>query len=252
MDVMVLDDDGAVGARVAELVLGSVERDPGLVLGVATGATLLPVYRTLARGSRDLSRIRVVALDEYVGLPAEHPASFAAYVEREIAVPLGLPPEHVVVPRNVGGPELEQRIEELGGVDLQLLGIGRNGHLAFNEPGSPLDSRSRVVVLSETTRRDNAREFGHEPVPTHAVTQGLGTILEARHLVLLATGEAKADAVASALNGPITPDCPASVVQLHPRVTVVLDQAAASTRLASAGRRRGSDADPPPGPPDRE
>jgi glucosamine-6-phosphate deaminase len=227
MDVVVLDDEGAVGAWVTELVLGAVERDPRLVLGVATGATLLPVYRGLARVGRELSQVRVVALDEYVGLPAGHPASFAAYVEREIAVPLGLPPEHVVVPQG-GGPELEQRIAELGGVDLQLLGIGRNGHLAFNEPGSPLDSRSRVVALSETTRRDNAGSFGHEPVPTHALTQGLGTILDARHLVLLATGEAKADAVAAALTGPVGPDCPASVLQLHPQVTVVIDEAAAA------------------------
>ena len=197
--------------------------------------TLLPVYRALARGSGDFSAVRLVALDEYVGLQAGHPASFAAYVEREIAAPLGITPEHVVVPRGSGGTELEVRIAELGGVDLQLLGIGRNGHLAFNEPGSPLDSRSRVVALSETTRRDNARSFGDEPVPTHALTQGLGTILEARHLVLLATGGAKADAVAAALTGPVTPDCPASVVQRHPQVTVVLDRAAASVL-----ERRGS------------
>ena len=126
---------------------------------------------------------------------------------------------------------------ELGGVDVQLLGIGRNGHLAFNEPGSPLDSRSRVVTLSETTRRDNAGSFDDEPVPTHALTQGLGTILDARHLVLLATGESKACAIAAALTGPVTVDCPASVVQTHPRVTVVLDEAAAS----AVPRRRSVD-----------
>lgn len=228
MDVVVFDDAEALGAHAAELVLRFVERDPALVLGVATGATLLPVYRALARGSGDFSAVRLVALDEYVGLQAGHPASFAAYVEREIAAPLGITPEHVVVPRGSGGTELEVRIAELGGVDLQLLGIGRNGHLAFNEPGSPLDSRSRVVALSETTRRDNAGSFGDEPVPTHALTQGLGTILEARHLVLLATGGAKADAVAAALTGPVTPDCPASVVQLHSQVTVVLDEGAAA------------------------
>ena len=228
MDVVLVDDVEAVGADVAELVLRSVERDPALVLGVATGATPLPVYRTLARGSGDFSAVRLVALDEYVGLAARHPASFAAYVEREIAAPLGIAAEQVVVPRESGGTDLEARIAEVGGVDLQLLGIGRNGHLAFNEPGSPLDSRSRVVGLSETTRRDNAGSFGDEPVPTHALTQGLGTILEARHLVLLATGGAKADAVAAALTGPVTPDCPASVVQLHSQVTVVLDEAAAA------------------------
>ncbi len=228
MDVVRVDDAEAVGAHVAELVLRSVERDPALVLGVATGTTPLPVYRALARGRGDFSAVRVVALDEYVGLPAGHPATFAAYVEREIALPLGIDPDHVVVPRGSDGAELERRIAELGGVDMQLLGIGRNGHLAFNEPGSPLASRSRVVALSETTRRDNAPAFGEEPVPTHALTQGLGTILGARHLVLLATGAAKADAVALALSGPVTPDCPASVVQQHPRVTVVVDEAVAA------------------------
>ena len=233
MDVVVVDDAEAVGEQVAALVLRSVERDPALVLGVATGGTPLPVYRALARGSADFSAVRVVALDEYIGLPADHPASFATYVCHEITEPLGLPAENVVVPQG-SGQELERRIRKLGGVDLQLLGIGRNGHLAFNEP-SALDSRTRVVALSETTRRDNARAFRRDPVPTHAVTQGLGTILEARHLVLLATGEAKADAVAAALTGPVTQDCPASVVQRHRQVTVVLDRAAASVL-----QRRGS------------
>jgi glucosamine-6-phosphate deaminase len=232
MDVVVLDDASAVAAHAAGLVLQAVERDPELVLGIATGATTLPVYRELARSGGDLSRVRVVALDEYVGLPAGHPGLFARYVEHEIAAPLRVPPRQVVVPQG-SGEELEQRIAELGGVDLQLLGIGRNGHLAFNEPGSALDSRSRVVELSATTRADNQRNVGSE-MPTHAITQGLGTILEARELVLLASGATKADAVAAALTGPVTPDCPASVLQVHPRVTVVLDPAAAS---AVDGRR---------------
>ncbi len=242
VDVVVVDDADAVGAHVAALVLRSVERDPALVLGVATGGTPLPVYRALARGSGDWSRVRIVALDEYVGLPVGHPATYAAYVEREIAEPLGIPLHQVVVPRG-SGEELERDIARLGGVDLQLLGIGRNGHLAFNEPGSPLDSRTRVVVLSDTTRGDNAAYVDGVSVPTHAVTQGLGTILEARHLVLLARGTAKAEAVAAALAGPVTPACPASLVQRHPRVTVVLDQEAASAvqrrwGIERAGRER--------------
>jgi glucosamine-6-phosphate deaminase len=226
MDVLVLDDAEGVGAHVAGLVAEAVRRDPQLVLGIATGSTTLPVWRRLAQGSGDFSRVYVVALDEYVGLPAGHPALFAEYVDREIAGPLGVPPEQVVVPRG-SGAELEPRVARLGGVDLQLLGIGRNGHLAFNEPGSALDSRTRVVELSATTREDN-RDRAGGAMPTRAVTQGLGTILEARELVLLATGSAKAVAVAAALTGPVTPDCPASVVQTHPRVTVVLDAAAAS------------------------
>jgi glucosamine-6-phosphate deaminase len=226
MDVVVVDDAEALGEHVAGLVSRMVERDPALVLGVATGGTPLPVYRALARGSADFSAVRIVALDEYVGLPAGHPGSYAAYVEQEIATPLGIREQNVVVPQG-SGERLERRIAELGGIDLQLLGIGRNGHLAFNEPGSPLDSRSRVVALSESTRLANA-PYVDGPVPTHAVTQGLATILEARHLLLMATGEAKASAVSAALTGPVTLDSPASVLQWHPRVTVVLDAAAAS------------------------
>ena len=245
MDAVVLDDPEAVGAYVAGLVSRMVERDPALVLGVATGGTPLPVYRALARGSVDFSAVRVVALDEYLGLPPGHPASYEAYVKREIADPLGISPDDVVVPQG-SGEELERQIAELGGVDLQLLGIGRNGHLAFNEPGSPLDSRSRVVTLAESTRHDNAAHVAGEAVPTHAITQGLGTILEARELVLLAIGAAKAEAVAAALTGPVTTDCPASVVQRHPRVTVVLDAAAASVvERRWVRRERGARARPP-------
>ncbi len=237
MDLFVLADAEAVGQGAAAIVLAKLRTKPALVLGAATGATPLPLYRFLAtargRGA-DFSQVSLVALDEYVGLPVGHPASFGTYVEREVQEPLGVPPELVVVPEGRGGG-LEDRIRAVGGVDVQLLGIGRNGHLAFNEPGAPLDSRTRVVALSQTTRCDNARAFGEEAVPTHAVTQGLGTILEARHLVLLATGPAKATAIGAALTGPVTRDCPASVVQLHPHVTVVLDRAA-----ASAVRRRGS------------
>jgi glucosamine-6-phosphate deaminase len=235
VDVVVVDDSEAVGARTAAEVLDALAVAPALVLGVATGATPLPAYRCLA-GAResgaDFSAVRLVALDEYVGLPTGHPASYAAYVRAEIAEPLGIGSDRVVVPHG-SGHELERRIRGLGGVDVQLLGIGRNGHLAFNEPPSASDSRSGVVALSETTRRDNARHFTPgEPVPTHALSQGLGTILEARHLVLLGSGDAKADAVAAATLGPITPHCPASVVQLHPHVTVILDRAAAK-RLGS-------------------
>ena len=232
MEVVVVDDAASVGVRAGEEVLAALTATPALVLGVATGATPLPAYRCLAAArasGADFSAVHLVALDEYVGLPSGHPASYAAYVRRHIAEPLGVPTERVVVP-HVSGVELEQRIAELGGVDVQLLGIGRNGHLAFNEPPSALDSRSRVVALSETTRRDNALHFAPgEPVPTHAVTQGVGTILEAKHLVLLVSGDTKADAVAAALTGPVTPDCPASVLQLHPHVTVILDRAAAAS-----------------------
>ena len=249
VEIVVVDDAETVGPRTASEVLAALAVNPVLVLGVATGATPLPAYRCLAiarEQGADFSAVRLVALDEYVGLPTGHPAAYAAYVRAEIAEPLGVAADRVVVPDGYG-PELERRIRELGGVDVQLLGIGRNGHLAFNEPPSALDSRSGVVALSETTRRDNARHFAPgEPVPTHAVSQGLGTILEARHLVLVGSGTAKAEAVAAAILGPVTPDCPASVVQLHPQVTVILDRSAAKRLPRSVSFRRRCAC--PPGP----
>jgi glucosamine-6-phosphate deaminase len=174
------------------------------------------------------------ALDEYVGLEPGHPESYRAVITREVVEPLGLTPSLVHVPADSGpietaGEDYERAIDAAGGIDLQVLGIGRTGHVGFNEPGSSFASRTRVKTLTEQTRRDNARFFSSlEEVPTHCVTQGLGTILRARQLVLLAFGEAKADAVAGAVEGPITSSLPGSVIQLHPRVTVIVDEAAAS------------------------
>ena len=237
MDVVVFDDAEAVGAHVAELVLRFVERDPALVLGVATGATLLPVYRALARGSGDFSAVRLVALDEYVGLQAGHPASFAAYVEREIAAPLGITPEQVVVPRGSGAPSSRCGSRSWAASTCSCSASAATGTWPSTSPGRRWTPAAGWWLSARRPGGTTQASFGVEPVPTHALTQGLGTILEARHLVLLATGGAKADAVAAALTGPVTPDCPASVVQLHPRVTVVLDETAAGF-FAGAGERR--------------
>ncbi|MCQ2000372.1 glucosamine-6-phosphate deaminase [Arthrobacter zhaoxinii] len=223
---------GALGASFVEVLL----RDrPEPVLGLATGSSPLPAYRHLATRGLDLSRVRAFALDEYVGLPAGSEQSYAAVIDREVVRPLGLDPGRVAVPD--GGAEdpaqaadaFEHRLEQSGGVDLQLLGIGHNGHLAFNEPGSALDSRTRVECLSETTRRANARFFPSlTEVPRFCITQGLGTIRRARHLLLLVRGKGKAGTLERALTGPVDADCPASILQLHPRVTVIADEAAAS------------------------
>lgn len=233
-EVVLLPSREDAGELAADLIEDLVRATPDAVLGLATGSTPLVVWRHLAARGLDLSRTRAFALDEYVGLPSGHPESYRAVIDREVVSPLGMDPSLVRVPSDRGplpeaGAEYERAIVDAGGVDLQVLGIGRTGHLGFNEPGSSLTSLTRVKTLHEQTRRDNARFFGSlDEVPTHCITQGLGTIGRARHLLLLAFGEAKADAVARALEGPVSASAPASVVQLHPRVTVLLDEEAAA------------------------
>jgi glucosamine-6-phosphate deaminase len=239
MDVAVGSDRESLGRLAASLVLDRLSADPGLVLGVATGSSLMTTYRALAdarRDGRDFSRVRCVALDEYVGLPQSDPRSYHAFVRREIAGPLGVPAENLLVPdgntpdQSRAGAAFEDALRDVGGVGVQLLGIGRNGHLGFNEPGSSFGSRTRQVRLSATTRADNARFFPQPgDVPTHALTQGLATILEASTIVLVASGSHKAAAVAAAVEGPVTEACPASVLQRHPRTTVIVDQDAAGS-----------------------
>jgi glucosamine-6-phosphate deaminase len=193
------------------------------------------VWKALAARSLDLERVRGFALDEYIGLPSGHPESYRSVITREVVEPLGLNPSLVHVPGDDGGPtegageRYEAAIAASGGVDLQVLGIGRTGHIGFNEPGSSLVSRTRVKTLTEQTRADNARFFDSpDDVPRHCLTQGLGTILDARHLVLLAFGESKAAAIAGAVEGPVSSSLPGSAIQLHPFVTVVVDEAAAA------------------------
>jgi len=219
------------GAAIAALVTAT----PDAVLGLATGSTPLTTWQALGRRGLDLSRVRGFALDEYVGLPDGHPESYRSVITREVVEPLGLTPGLVRVPGDDGlplegaGDRYESDIHAAGGIDLQILGIGRTGHIGFNEPGSSLASLTRVKTLTEQTRIDNARFFDSvDDVPVHCITQGLGTILRARHLVLLAFGAAKAAAVAAALEGPVSASTPGSVVQLHPRVTVVVDEDAAA------------------------
>ncbi len=238
-EVVLVRDPVEGGELAAEFIARLVARKPDAVLGLATGSTPLPIWKALAARqgaaarSLDLGRVRGFALDEYIGLPAGHPQSYRAVITREVVEPLGLDPALVHVPGDDGlptegaGQRYEDDIEAAGGVDLQVLGIGRTGHIGFNEPGSSLVSRTRVKTLTEQTRADNARFFDSpDDVPRHCLTQGLGTILQARHLVLLAFGEAKADAIAGAVEGPVSSSLPGSAIQLHPLVTVIIDDAA--------------------------
>ncbi|WP_297083318.1 glucosamine-6-phosphate deaminase [uncultured Demequina sp.] len=237
-EVIVLDTKEAGASLVADHIAGLARTNPAVTLGVATGSTPLPVYAALeerAANGADFTQAAAFALDEYVGLPDGHPESYAAVVNREVTQRLGLDTARVHVPDGTlsgietAGERYERALTEHGGVDLQLLGIGTTGHLGFNEPGSSFASLTRVKTLTERTRQDNARFFDSlDQVPMHCVTQGLGTILRARHLVLLAFGEGKAGAIAQAVEGPVTASMPGSAIQLHPHVTVVLDPAAAS------------------------
>lgn len=245
MEVVIVPNAVAGGELVAGSIATLLERTPDALLGVATGSTPLPVYEALAdqvrSGTVDASQARICQLDEYVGLPTGHPESYRSVVLREVVRPLGLTEDHFMGPDGAAQDvqaactDYDRALAEAGGVDVQLLGIGTDGHIGFNEPCSSLASRTRIKTLTQQTREDNARFFDSlDEVPQHVITQGIGTILEARHLVLLATGEAKAEAVALAVEGPLAAMVPASALQLHPHATVVVDEAAAS-KLKLAG-----------------
>ena len=208
------------------------------VIGLATGRSPLPTYRELIERyrSRRLSftRTRVFLLDEYAGLDPEDPRTCRSTVQCELLDHVDAPAGALVTLEcaagnpATAGETYERRIADAGGIDLQVLGIGRNGHIGFNEPPSSLASRTRLTTLAETTREDNAHSFGgdRDSVPRHGITQGIGTILEARHIVLIATGEAKSEPIARAVEGPVTAMMPASALQLHPHATVIIDEAA--------------------------
>ncbi|MEO9322466.1 glucosamine-6-phosphate deaminase [Nocardioides sp. C4-1] len=234
MEVVPLKDPAAVASVAADVIEAQVRAKPATVLGLATGSSPVPTYDELV-GRRAVSygRVTVFLLDEYVGIPADHPQSYRATIRREVTDALGIDPGRVHGPDPsllpAAGGSYEDRLRAAGGVDLQLLGIGSDGHVAFNEPGSSLASRTRIKTLTEETRRDNARFFASiDEVPRHALTQGLATLLDAGHLLLVATGEGKAAAIAAAVEGPLSAGCPASVLQLHPHATVLVDRAAGS------------------------
>lgn len=256
MEVLILSSADEVARLAADRIAALVQRRPDAVLGLATGSSPLGIYAELARrvaaGQLDLSGVRGFALDEYVGIPREHPESYAAVLDREVVGPLGLRPERVHVPDGraadleAAAADYERAIADAGGIDLQILGIGANGHIGFNEPTSSFASRTRIKTLAPRTRADNARFFTDPAdVPTHCLTQGLGTILGAGELLLVAQGNGKAEAVAAAVEGPLAAICPASALQLHPKAAVVVDEAAGS-RLRLADYYRHTYAHKPP------
>jgi len=222
----------------AQIILTRLRMKPDLVLGLATGSTPLGLYREMIRMNKeeglDFSKVTTFNLDEYVGLPPGHDQSYRRFMDDNLFKQINIPERFIHVPDGMAQDIdahcdwYEKEIENAGGINLQILGIGANGHIAFNEPGSSLGSRTRIKTLDEKTRKDNARFFSSmDEVPKYALTMGVGTIMDAHELLLLANGEGKADAVKAAVEGPITAHCPASIVQLHRRVIVLVDEPAA-------------------------
>jgi glucosamine-6-phosphate deaminase len=242
MEVIILPDADEIGRVGADAIAALLGRKPDAVLGLATGSSPLAIYDELARrhgsGLVSFREARGFTLDEYVGLPADHPQRYRNVIDEVFVSRVDFAPGAVQGPDGLAADipaacsGYEAAIRDAGGVDLQILGIGTDGHIAFNEPGSSLGSRTRIKTLTRQTRLDNARFFGGDvdAVPTHCLTQGLATILEAWHLILVATGRQKAEAVHQLVEGPVSALWPATVLQLHPHVTVLLDEAA-SRRL---------------------
>jgi|SRR5688572_7654357 glucosamine-6-phosphate deaminase len=223
--------------QAAKIVANEVRNNPRTVLGLATGKSPQALYQELIRLHRedglDFAGVTTFNLDEYVGLPKEHPQSFHRQIHNSFLDHINIKPGNIHVPNGSATDfeknceEYEQAIHDAGGIDLQILGIGRTGHIAFNEPISSLVSRTRLKTLSTETIQDNKSKS--DDIPTVAITMGIGTILEARQMLLLASGSVKAEAIAKAIEGPLTASVSASALQLHPDVRVLLDEDAAAT-----------------------
>ncbi len=237
--VVIRPDAMAASKFVADQLAQTIRSSPHCVLGLATGGTPIETYRELIRMHHqeglDFSGVTTFNLDEYVGLSPTHPQSYRHFMQQHLLDHVNVDPTRTHVPDGLASDLqklariYEQQIADAGGIDLQLLGIGHNGHIAFNEPGAAPESRTRVVPLADQTIDKNSRFFDSiDEVPRTAVTMGIGTILEAKQIVMLATGQAKAEAVRRAIEGAADPSHPASLLQMHPHVTFVLDASAAS------------------------
>ena len=240
MDVVILENSDAVAAEAAGLLTSLIEEKPAAVLGLASGRTPLAMYRLLIercqQGVLSFRDISTFNLDEYLGLPPGDPQTYRAYMQSEFFDHIDINSNNTFLPECAAGedplaigPAYETLIRSRGGIDLQVLGIGRNGHIGFNEPTSSLNSRTRVKTLTRATVDAN-RQYFSDPAaqPLLAITMGIATVMDARHVLLLATGDGKADAVRQAIEGPVSAMCPASMLQMHETATVLLDSDAAS------------------------
>ena len=239
MNVRVYPNGDLASIAAAVLIAGQVVDNPRSVLGLATGSTPLPIYRELIamahRGVLDFQNVTTYNLDEYAGLGPDHPCSYRRFMQENLFSHLQMRPEQIHIPNGLAeDPDAECRaydaaIAAAGGLDLQLLGLGSNGHIGFNEPAPHFTTNSYCVRLSEQTRRDNRRFFAEgEQVPTHALTMGIASIMQARRIVLVAPGPNKAQAVKRMVDGPVDPMVPASILQMHRHATILLDADAAA------------------------
>jgi len=239
MEVIITSGYDEICEKAARIIQQEWQKKNNLVLGLATGETPLGVYKKIIemnqRKEIDFSSSIAFSLDEYLGLEEDHPQSFAFYMKENFFKHINIKMENIF--RLEGKPpdiethcqEYEEKIKSYGGIDIQILGIGRNGHIGFNEPGSSLSSRTRVKTLAEETIRDNARFFTDEQeVPRFCLTMGIGTVMEAKIIILLASGKGKSDAIKSCVEGAVTASVPASALQLHPRVKILVDEEAGS------------------------
>ena len=234
MEIIIQPNPQAATDIAARLIARLLKEKPDAVLGLATGSTPLRLYRSLIAMQLDWRRVRTFNLDEYLGLAPEHPQSYHHFMWENLFRHINIRPENVQIPDGLATDvpgfcaDYEARIRAVGGIDLQVLGIGSDGHIGFNEPTSSLASRTRIKTLTQRTREDNARFFASaEEVPTHVITMGIGTIMEARTNLLLAFGDQKAQAIAGAVEGAVSAMNPASALQFHRDTRLLLDEAAA-------------------------
>ncbi len=239
MEIVIQPDSREASKLAARIIARAVREKPRTVLGFATGNTVLELYAELAELHRteglDFSGVTTFNLDEYLGIPPGHPASFHSYMGLHLFSKLNIPQNRIHIPDGMA-PDIpsycryyEASVRSAGGIDIQILGIGKNGHLGFNEPSSSLTSRMRIKTLTDETRKEIAPGFGGlDKVPSHVLTLGLGSIMDSRMCLLLAFGKKKARAISQMVEGPVTSAMPGSVLQMHPRAVVIVDEEAAS------------------------
>ncbi len=239
MRVVILPDADAVAKNGADIFIQQIQQKPNSVLGLATGSTPLALYQQLIAACQQkkisFKNISSFNLDEYLGIAPAHPQSYHSFMNLNFFNHIDIDKAATHIPQGdaidpfIACEEYENKIREKGGIDIQLLGIGRNGHIGFNEPSSSLMSRTRIKTLTRATIDDNARFFAPDEFQPHlAITMGIGTILDAKKIILLATGKSKAAAIKACVEGPLSAACPASALQLHPQVILILDEDAAS------------------------